>query len=125
MDKSVKHFFDTFHHGKSLTLREVGSHFHIFLSQWFGDKKTKGESLLFFELKIFDSGGLFKTSRIKKNSKELTFSSNVSHHSLAHKTLTRTHNLERRTHTHSHTQSSSGTIIPFKLRSLRGKKVSC
>ena len=26
---------------------------------------------LFFELKIFDSEGLFKTSRIKKNSKEL------------------------------------------------------
>ena len=96
-----------------------------FLSQCFGDIKTKGESLLFFELKIFDSGGLFKTSRIKKNSKELTFSSNVSHHSLSHKTLIRTHNLERRTHTHSHTQSSSGTIIPFKLRSLREKKVSC
>jgi len=29
------------------------------------------DSRLFFELKIFDSEGLFKTSRIKKNSKEL------------------------------------------------------
>ena len=47
MDKSVKHFFDTFHHGKSLTLREVGSHFHIFYHNGLGTKRLKAKACCF------------------------------------------------------------------------------